>query len=325
MSAVAGIKQTIHETMVSVGTSVASIGASVVDSVVAVRDSLVQLLRRIANGFRAIGPVAIGLAGCQAAVDAKVSNEAPAITLEVEEPTEVDDTPKPLGDFNITFYYVVGEEEIAAKVRAKAIKIANDNEDSGSGEGKNTNEDEVLAAVNTEPPVTIYTGNCEPLVEVSKEFAAALSLQGTGLLRDGRVVNVWGHCSCDYSPCFKVTESKWGTAGNGRPLQPFRTVAVDPKLVKLGSLLHVPILEGRTMPGRSPWGGFVHDGCVVADDTGGGIDGNQLDLFVGRRGYYLGVSGKGGSHAWAKHVPVFDGTKLCERKGRKVGRKTGAI
>ena len=77
--------------------------------------------------------------------------------------------------------------------------------------------------------------------------------------------------------------------------------------------------------GRSPWGGFVHDGCVVADDTGGGIDGNQLDLFVGRRGYYLGVSGKGGSHAWAKHVPVFDGTKICERKGRKVARKAGAI
>lgn len=79
------------------------------------------------------------------------------------------------------------------------------------------------------------------------------------------------------------------------------------------------------MPGRSPWGGFVHDGCVIADDTGGGIDGNQLDLFVGRRGYYLGVSGKAGSHAWAKHVPIFDGTKICERKGRKVSRKSGAI
>ena len=44
-----------------------------------------------------------------------------------------------------------------------------------------------------------------------------------------------------------------------------------------------------------------------------------------RKGYYLGVSGKGGSHAWAKHVPVYDGTKICERKGRKVSRKSGAI
>lgn len=312
MSAVRAIKEVVE----AIGESVVSVG-----------ESIAELLRRIANGFAQIGPVVLGLTGCQAAVDAKISNEAPAVTLEVQQPPKVDDTPKPIGDFSITFYYVVGEEEIAAKERAKAAKIAkvaNDNVGSDAAEDE-TGEDEVLAAVATDEKVTIYTGTCEPVAEVSKEFAAALALQGTGQLRDGRVLNVWGHCSCDHSPCFKVTESKWGTAGTGKPLQPFRTVAVDPKVIKLGTLLYVPILEGRTMPGRSPWGGFVHDGCVVADDTGGGIDGNQLDLFVGRKGYYLGVSGKGGSHAWAKHVPVFDGTKICERKGRVVARKSGAI
>jgi hypothetical protein len=66
---------------------------------------------------------------------------------------------------------------------------------------------------------------------------------------------------------------------------------------------------------------------VVADDTGGHIDGNRLDLFVGRKGYFfgLGKSGSQSSHAWAGHVPVFDGSKLCERKGRHVARKAGAI
>jgi hypothetical protein len=64
---------------------------------------------------------------------------------------------------------------------------------------------------------------------------------------------------------------------------------------------------------------------VVADDTGGHIDGNQLDLFVGRKAYFLGLSGSGGSHAWARHVPVFDGTKICERKGRVVAKKTGGV
>jgi 3D (Asp-Asp-Asp) domain-containing protein len=123
-----------------------------------------------------------------------------------------------------------------------------------------------------------------------------------------------------------VIQQQWGTAGSGRPLQPFRTVAVDPKLIKLGSLLYVPILEGRTMPGRAPWGGFIHDGCVVADDTGGGIQDEQLDLFVGKRAWFLGMGrGHGGSHAWARHVPVFDGSKICERKGRHVARKSGAI
>ena len=95
--------------------------------------------------------------------------------------------------------------------------------------------------------------------------------------------------------------------------------------MKLGSLLYVPLLEGRTMPGRPPWGGYVHDGCVVADDTGGHIDGHRLDLFVGRKAYFLGLSGSGSSHAWAKHVPIYDGSRICERKGRKVSRKTGAI
>lgn len=314
MSAVAAIKETMKEAV-----------ASIRESIAAVQDSLSLLLSRIAHGFAKIGPVVVGLAGCQSAVDASTSKEAPAIKLEVQQAPVVDDTPKPIGDFSITFYYVVGEEEIAAKARARAAKVANDNVvDKAEGDGEAEGE-ETLAAVSADPKVTIYSGTCEPIAEVSKEFAAALALQGTGQLRDGRVVNVWGHCSCDHSPCFKVTEFKWGTSGSGRPLQPFRTVAVDPKVIKLGSLLHVPILEGRTMPGRSPWGGFVHDGCVVADDTGGGIDGHQLDLFVGRKGYYLGVSGKGGSHAWAKHVPVFDGTKICERKGRKVSRKSGAI
>jgi 3D (Asp-Asp-Asp) domain-containing protein len=298
--------------------------AAIKETLVSIGESIAELLSRIVNGFARIGPIVLGLAGCQSAVDAKISNEAPTVSLEVTQPEKVDDSPKPIGDFSITFYYVVGEEEIAATAKAKAAKVANDNL-AQIAPDKADSSDETLASVTVDEQVTIYTGTCEPIADVSKEFAAALALQGTGQLRDGRVLNVWGHCSCDHSPCFKVTDSKWGTAGTGRPLQPFRTVAVDPKVVKLGSLLYVPILEGRTMPGRSPWGGFVHDGCVVADDTGGGIDGNQLDLFVGRKGYYLGVSGKGGSHAWAKHVPVFDGTKICERKGRQVARKSGAI
>jgi hypothetical protein len=80
------------------------------------------------------------------------------------------------------------------------------------------------------------------------------------------------------------------------------------------------------MPGRAPWGGYVHDGCVVADDTGGGIDGHQLDLFVGKKAWFQGLgTAHGGSHAWARHVDVFDGSKLCERKGRHVGKKQASI
>ncbi|HEY4243418.1 MAG TPA: 3D domain-containing protein [Kofleriaceae bacterium] len=270
---------------------------------------------RIVNAITALGAaVTLAIGGGCGTDEIPATTPAPVPNAIVVQPPvrQPDEGPHPIGDFNITFYYVIGEDEVVAKTAPP--KPANDNEETD------------LASVAPPEMVTLYDGSsCEPISEVTKDFAAQLEMQGTGKLRDGRVLNIWGACRCDHSPCFKITETQWGTAGSGRALQPFRTVAVDPKVVKLGSLLYVPLLEGRTMPGRAPWGGFVHDGCVVADDTGGHIDGNRLDLFVGRKGYFLGLSGSGGSHAWARHVPVFDGTGICERKGRIVAKRTAAI
>ena len=179
MSALVAIKETVKEAV-----------ASICESIAAVQDSLSLLLSRIAHGFTKIGPVVVGLAGCQSAVDASTSKEVPAIKLEVQEAPVVDDTPKPIGDFSITFYYVVGEEEVAAKTRAQAAKVANDNvADKVEGDGAPEGE-ETLAAVNADPKVTIYSGTCEPIAEVSKEFAAALALQGTGQLQNNQIINI---------------------------------------------------------------------------------------------------------------------------------------
>lgn len=283
---------------------------------------LADLFARIVRTIKRIAPIAVATA-CQSntpdppVVPEPIPHEVvsvPAVQPIKEEP------PKPLGEFSITFYYVVTEDEVLAKpAKKKPLAVAANDNAAAIDES-----DPELAAIAPDQ-VTLFDSTCQPISEVSREFASQLALQGTGKLKDGRVLNIWGMCRCDHTPCFKVTAAQWGTGGTGRQLQPFRTVAVDPKLVKLGSLLYVPLLEGRQMPGRAPWGGFVHDGCVVADDVGGGIKGNQLDLFVGRRGWFLGMSGKEGSHAWAKSVPVYDGTKLCERKGRHVARKAGGV
>ncbi len=299
-----------------------TVGSIVKDGVSYLTDLVSRLVR---SGLEVMMPLVLA-AGCSSeSVDAAVSpptvREPSAIV--VEKPA-AEEEPKPIGRFSITIYYMIGEDEVAARSAAKARALATAETSAESDES----DDPVgeLAAITVPEQVTIYEGGtCKAISEVSKDFAAQLSLQGTGKLKDGRVVNIWGHCACEHSPCFKVTSATWGTAGNGRPLQPYRTVAVDPKVIKLGSLLYVPLLEGRTMPGRAPWGGFVHDGCVVADDVGGGIKDKQLDLFVGRKGHYLGISGSAGSHAWARHVPVFDGSKVCERKGRVVARRAGAI
>ena len=280
---------------------------------------LADFFDRLVQGLRVVAPVVLGMS-CQSTSDvAKVAPPVHEAPLPPPAPAPAETSPRSLGQFTITFYYVIGEDEVASK---PVLVAANDNR---PGED---DDDTELASI-TPDQVTLYAGGggCAPIAEVSKEFAAQLALQGTGKLRDGRVVNIFGACNCRRSPCFKVTQAQWGTSGSGRPLQPFRTIAVDPKVVKLGSLLYVPLLEGRTMPGRPPWGGYVHDGCVVADDTGGHIAGNRIDLFVGRKAYFfgLGTSGSGGSHAWARHVPVFDGKGICERRGRQISRKTGSI
>jgi len=284
---------------------------------------LADLFARIVRSIKSIAPLAAAVA-CQSNTPdpSVVPAQLPHEVVSVVEKSVKEAAPKPMGDFSITFYYVVTEDEVASKPKKKLplVVAANDNAAISIDES-----DPELAAITPPDQVKLFDSTCQPISEVSREFASQIALQGTGKLKDGRVLNIWGACRCESSPCFKVTAAQWGTGGTGRQLQPFRTVAVDPKLVKLGSLLYIPLLEGRQMPGRSPWGGFVHDGCVVADDVGGGIKGTQLDLFVGRRGWFLGMSGKESSHAWAKSVPVYDGTKLCERKGRHVTRKAGAI
>jgi 3D (Asp-Asp-Asp) domain-containing protein len=290
-----------------------------------------ELLAKIVHSIERLAPLALALS-CKGPTVEPIANEAPGVVMPETDTVERPDEPKPLGQFTITFYYVIGEDEVPARstARTNARRAASPDGDVVPAKPANDNESETLATTAELPaPVTLYeSDHCQAIADVSREFASQLAIQGTGKLHDGRVLNIWGACKCGHSPCFRVTKNQWGSAGSGRPLQPFRTVAVDPRVVKLGTLLYVPLLEGRTMPGRAPWGGFVHDGCVVADDTGGHIDGNRLDLFVGRKGYFIGLSGtgnNGGSHAWARHVPVFDGSTICERKGQRVARKRAAI
>jgi 3D (Asp-Asp-Asp) domain-containing protein len=291
------------------------------ESVRYLSDLLARFVSRIKQ-IAPIGPVLFGLS-CEAS-HAESAKQLPAATVieigpVVTTPAAAnDEEPRVLGRFDMTFYYVAGEEDVARASRKKRAKARAANDNAGT-------ELAAIAPVVDESVTIFQRKTCAPIADVSKEFAAQLSMQGTGKLRDGRILNVSGRCSCDYSPCFKVTEAKWGTGGNGRALQPYRTVAVDPTVIKLGSLLYVPALDGQTMPGREPWGGYIHDGCVVADDTGGGIKGNQLDLFVGRKSSVDLLSRKGGSHAWARNQPIYDGSGRCERKGRHVGRKSASI
>jgi len=126
------------------------------------------------------------------------------------------------------------------------------------------------------------------LATVPLAFAKALALEGTGRLLDGRLLNVAGSCSCSsgMSTCYMVLDPAkypWGLGVAGRALQPFRSIAVDRTYIPIGSRVYVPSFEGLTMPSSY---GFVHDGCLSADDVGGHIIGAHIDWFVAEKANY---------------------------------------
>ncbi|MBK9030725.1 MAG: hypothetical protein IPL61_05195 [Myxococcales bacterium] len=271
--------------------------------------AIVDRLRRRSIAWLEAG---LGLAACERGGQRL---EMPPPEVAVSAPREVRPAPAPapvsevpIARFQMTFYFIIHEAEM------EAPRPANDN----------TSDEVSLAAIGAAPApelVPLKDQACVPLAHVTKAFAGQVMMQGTGKLRDGRMVNVATRCKCG-RPCFHLVspQRQWGTGGSGRALVPFRSVAVDPAVVKMGSLLYIPALDGMRMPGPAGVGGFVHDGCVVAVDTGGGIDGHQLDLFVGRRAYYKAMSKRGGSHSWSKSIEVWHGEGRCEQKGGKVRR-----
>ena len=292
--------------------------------------SLARSARTFATG--AAATLALASVGCAGHDPEPLSEILPAASVPKApaRPSE----PKLFGRYRMTFYYVAGEEEAVEPRPATLVasaepkdRAAGAEETSDTSDASSEISDEMLLAAGAPERITLYDRDCRELAQVTRAFLRQLNMQGTGKLRDGRTLNIGKPCDCPHSPCYReVSGQRWGFAGNGRPLQAFRTVAVDPRLIKLGSLLYIPELDGRTMPGRAPWGGFVHDGCVTGDDTGGGVQGKQLDLFVGRRVYYRALGKRGGSHAWAKKVTVYDGRQRCQRSGGKVSKsQRGAI
>jgi 3D (Asp-Asp-Asp) domain-containing protein len=126
--------------------------------------------------------------------------------------------------------------------------------------------------------IEVYTRQGLYLGTYGTRFIAALRMEGSGWLDDGRVINYDGSCRWGAGTCFEQLDEKLHPYGRGagqRPLVPFRSVAVDPRLVPIGEPLYIPELDGILLPD-----GSIHDGCVRADDTGGGIKHRKMDFFV---------------------------------------------
>ena len=126
--------------------------------------------------------------------------------------------------------------------------------------------------------VELYTRDGYFIRRVRERFAWSLRMEGSGVMLDGRLYNWAGPCNYGYGTCFQEVDTKEYPFGRGaglRALIPFKSIAVDPRLIRLGEPVYLPELDGIRLPD-----GSIHDGCVRADDTGGAIKKRHLDFFV---------------------------------------------
>lgn len=149
------------------------------------------------------------------------------------------------------------------------------------------------------------------IARTTARFRRDLIMEGSGLLRDGRTVEY--DRKSHGKNRFRLARSKYGGGRLGCALVPFRTIAVDPHFVKLGTTVSIPQLKGARLPD-----GTIHDGIFLADDRGR-FHGAHIDIFTGagpkgarpfiRKGY--------GSRS---HVTVY---RVSEETPDDCGRKNG--
>jgi len=122
------------------------------------------------------------------------------------------------------------------------------------------------------------------IARVCGEFKRKADLEGSARLIDGRVINFAGRApdgiryrvvyGAEYG--LGAANAEYTSSTEPYKLIPYRSVAVDPKQIPLGSVLFIPRAEGVPLPG-----GEEHDGYFLAHDVGGAITSQRIDLFVG--------------------------------------------
>jgi len=184
------------------------------------------------------------------------------------------------GDFKLTYYWIVFEDDFQGR-----------------------------------PSVPLYNVKHKVLAVVSETFASRVSMEGTGVLRDGRVVNLHKECKfARFGWCF--FEVNKDTApfgfGNHAPLHPFRTIAVPEEIIERGTVVYIRGFDGMPLPGDE--GGFdFHDGCFVVEDTGWSLRGKHIDMFALSEAYYKVLHDRLGQ---TTRVHVFTGSHLCPDSSR---------
>lgn len=160
-----------------------------------------------------------------------------------------------------------------------------------------------------DPTEDLLTTEGRTITRVSPTFRRQLDIEGSARLRDGRIINIAERQRGQYR-YLVVKNAPFGLGEPGFKLIPYRTIAVDPARIKIGTVLYVPSLLGIPLPS-----GETHDGFCFAHDTGHGIVGNRVDLFVGFEDDRNNVLTRSGQVATFERVHIY---RVDERTAAKV-------
>lgn len=176
-----------------------------------------------------------------------------------------------------------GQSEVQSDVDATSVfqeefgaESAHQGQPRTIGKFRNTHYYVVLESLYLDKPVNtrLYGMHGEIIARVSTEFKRAVDIEGSGKLRDGRVVNFAGRINGEIR--WHVTRHPYGHGVGNCALVPFHTVAVDGKRIPLGSVIEIEETKGMVLPD-----GSIHDGIWRAEDVGSAIQNDRIDLFVG--------------------------------------------
>jgi 3D (Asp-Asp-Asp) domain-containing protein len=114
------------------------------------------------------------------------------------------------------------------------------------------------------------------LTYATPKFLSDLSMEGTGMTWDQRLFN-WDGRVEGQARFIQVDRTRYpyGIGVQGYALVPYRSLAVDRQYLRIGHTVEIAELVGLPLPD-----GSRHDGCFVAVDGGGAIQGHHIDFFV---------------------------------------------
>jgi len=116
----------------------------------------------------------------------------------------------------------------------------------------------------------IYLADGQLLGRFSAAFVKAFRVEAAARLKDGRRISY-----LKQSDRAKVVDEYLGYGGH--KLAELKSIAVDPRLIPVGSVVYIPQAENVAVDGRTLSGVFY------AHDVGSAIKGKHIDIFVGRK------------------------------------------